>query len=387
MNKADLIKIFLNLGFNIQRHSALGDIIVMSAEDAFLFSSTAGAKYMFYENGVTMKGRSEVFIHRSVFSDGHLIYSPGLFSQTVDGFLSESNSAERLQRKYPAVFNGNKKILIYDVPEKTTSNIERDIYAQLLKANEAPEDYVLYKNFLTNNVGESLQEYFASVYFIKLGYIVENQVPWFQQNLKYNGKVLQGGIPDFSAFTCRIVNDLRQMRIIDGEHGISVHLLPVIGLFRPGVFQQEKASFSQVGHELLIGEAKTSASSLPQAIRQLNKYKNVNITDAFFTIIPDSTENAFYGSMFIEDLHVRYAPKNTGLFTDERILEDDKWMDTYIKMLLLGNLSFEKIITFISEYREKTGLAVHEQYQSIHLLDAVQNTDNEEFLRYLSANA
>lgn len=108
MYSKDLFKILNNLGFQIINDPIFGEIIQMSASDAYVFSATTGAKYLLYQNGITMKGRDEVFIHRSLFSNGHLIYSPGLFSRNKSGFLREGDSADNLKIKYPSVFFGPK---------------------------------------------------------------------------------------------------------------------------------------------------------------------------------------------------------------------------------------------------------------------------------------
>lgn len=382
MTNIELIEIFKNLGFSTEKDALFGDVVIMSAEDAYVFSATTGAKYLFYINGVTMKGRSEVFIHRSVFSNNHLIYSPGLFSRNINGSISEGNSSSALLTKYPSVFRGNKKIIIADVPTGVTSNIESIYYQKIVEANGNVNDYVLYKNFLSNIIGESLQEYFASLVFINKGYLVENQTPWFQQNYKYNGKVYQGGIPDFSAFHCSLSNELAKYNFISKEKGISILLLPVIKNFRNNLFI-EKTVETVYQRELLIGEAKTSSSSLPQAIKQLDKYNSVQIVDEFFTIIPNSYTNEKYGSLYIKDFKLLFSSKNRTHLIDSRTQEDDNWMCTYLKMLLLGNVEFSKIISFIKEFRRKSNLSNLNEYESIHLLDAVQKSTNDDFINFL----
>lgn len=387
MDSSDIYKIFSNQGFTVGSNS-LGNFISMNAEDAFIFSSIVGAKYLFYRNGITAKGRYEVFIHRSVFSDSHLIYSPGLFSRDSKGMLTEGNSAEVLAKKYPGFFNGNKKIIIKDILPNQSSNIESAIYDEIIKHDESPNDYVLYKNFLSNNIGESLLEYLSCLFFIKKGYLVENQAPWFQQNYKYGGKTYQGGIPDFSAFHSNISSLLAKSNIISQNKGLFIGILPVIGLFRENLFDEnDHISSPSYKNELLIGEAKTSKSSLPQAIKQLEKYDAVHIADELFTIIPDSSSNPDYGSFYIDsNLNTSFNPKHRVQSFDSRKEEDAKWIDTYIKMLLLGNLKFNKIITFISEFRTRNRLPYVDSYESIHLLDAVQNTNNEEFMDFIKEN-
>ena len=85
----------------------------MSAEDAFDFSSIVGSNYLDKFNGISMKGRNEIFIHRSVFLEKSLIYSPGLFGRNEKLELKDENSGFTLKDKYPQVFTGQKKVIIY----------------------------------------------------------------------------------------------------------------------------------------------------------------------------------------------------------------------------------------------------------------------------------
>lgn len=380
MTGTEIIKIFEKIGFPIKEDSIFGKVISFTPEEAYLFSTTTGAKYLYYQNGITMKGRAEVFIHRSVFSNNYLIYSPGLFGRTIDGFLKEGNSSRNLKEKYPEIFSGEKSLIIYDISNES-SNIENKIYTKILKSGKNPQNYLLYKNFLSNILGESFQEYLASIFFIKQGYVVENQVPWFQQNYKYRGSTLQGGIPDFSAFTCPFLKYLYKLGIIDENNGISINLLPTIINFRT---LKEKNIDKDFSHHLIIGEAKTTSSSLPQALTQLKKYNSVNLADSLFTIIPNSNTNNLYGSMYIDDSYnlIFKKGKDEELDLNNKII-DSNWLDTYIKVLLLGNISFNEILDFINTFRKTNHLELLDNYESIHLLDAVQNTSNEEYYNYI----
>lgn len=385
MNSSDICKIFEKLGFRTGTN-ALGKYVAMSAEDAFVFSSIVGAKYMFYRNGVTAKGRYEVFIHRSVFSNGHLVYSPGLFSRNAAGEIIEGNSSKVLLQKYPAFFAGDKKVYIVDIERSEKSNIESFFYGEVLLNGEEPDETVLYKNYLSNNIGESLLEYFASIYHINRGYLVENQAPWFQQNYKYNGKTYQGGIPDFSAFHSGISSLLYKNGIIQSGKGIFIGMLPVLSLFRDGLI--ENNDVPSIKAELIIGEAKTSKSSIPQAVKQLQKYDAVGIADKLFTIVPDDkNKTSDYGSMYVDDaFNIRLEDKCPARSFDARKDEDFRWIDTYIKMLLLGNIPFEKIIDFIDDFRNAHHLSKVAKYESVHLLDAVQNTENNSFMSFVKEN-
>ena len=379
MDNKDVAKILNKLGFKTVQTLFSCSVVEMSAKDAFIFSSIRGAKYILYENGITMKGRNEVFIHRAVFSNGYLIYSPGLFSRDLEGNLVEGNSAKILKERFPTIFDGNKKIIIYDIAENTRSNIEKMIYDNLVSTGEDPSEYLLYKNYLSNNLGESFQEYLATVYFIRKGYMTENQVPWFQQNYKYAGQTLQGGIPDFSAFHTPVLKYLYKYGIIKEHEGLPVTLLPVIKNFENITKSKTNKDFD---YKLLIGEAKTSVSSLPQAQRQLQKYASVNLADELFTIIPDSSNNEDFGSFYLSDGIPVYTPKVMTSIDLEQRNKDIQWLDLYLKVLLLGNVEFESILKFISDFRRKHNLTVKAKYEAMHLLDAVQNTSDSDFFNF-----
>lgn len=384
MTQNQLTEIFNKLGFKIRSHPVFISYIEMGAEEAFSFSSIVGSSYLIYPYGITMKGRSEIFIHRSIFSNGYLIYSPGLFSRDQNGYLIEGDSKDILLNKYPSIFTGIKKLIIIDITNGNPSNIEESVYNQINENGEDPSEYLLYKNYTTRIVSESLMEYFACVHFIKQGYLVENQVPWFQQNLTYKNKVLQGGIPDFSAFKSSVIGYLKSVNILPDDKGLPINLLPVITSFRsirafPGNIQKN------VNYELLIGEAKTSNAGLAQAKIQLEKYQAVELANEVFTIIPDVEESGVIniGNFYIENAVCKYnkQTKQNKTNTSSQAI-DNSWIDTYIKMLLLGNFNIPTIYKFINKFRETNSLNILEFYDATHLLDSVANTDNSEFFKY-----
>lgn len=109
IDKNILMGIFNQIGFKTIKDDLFGEILEMSAYDTFDFSALTGAKYLSNENGVTVKGRNETFIHRSIFQEDALIYSPGLFERDINEYVEEGNSANYLNSKYPFIFKGNKK--------------------------------------------------------------------------------------------------------------------------------------------------------------------------------------------------------------------------------------------------------------------------------------
>ncbi len=384
MLKQDVIDIFQKLGFKLINHPSLGQLIELNAKDAFIFSSIVGAPYMLDQNGITMKGRAEVFVHRSVFQKGYYIYSPGLFSRDLEMKLTEGNSADFLGNSHPSIFIGNKYIYIYDIENGKSSNVEQDAH-RLISKHENPSAFILFKNFQSGSAAESWYEYLASKYYINHGFLVENQVPWFQQSFQYKSKYLNGGIPDFSAFHSNISNYLYKYGIINKTEGIPVNILPVIKNFMPRL-EERKTTDDGYKYKLIIGEVKSSKNSSPAAITQLKKYNDAELASELYSIIPDLKDNHSndFGEMFIENNKMNLNESKSKVITNnEHQAIDASWADNYIKMLLLGNVQFNEILTFITDFRKKTHQNLFEEYEAHHLLDAVLGTNNEDFFDFL----
>ncbi len=391
MNKESILKIFSKLGFAISKDNDLGDVIEMEAKDAFIFSSIIGSPYLIYPYGVIMKGRCEVFIHRSVFSDGYYTYTPGLFNRDKKGNLTEGNSADILLKKYPSVFKNKKYIYIHDIKVDCLSNIESEIFDFIKSKGKNTEDFILYKNFISGASTEPLFEYLSSLIYIKEGYLTENQVPWFQQNLKYDNKTLQGGIPDFSAFHCELSSYLESIGIINSNYGAVLNLLPVIKNFQKIKLYDKKTkkTIKTTKYKLIIGEVKYSKLSLPGALHQLKKYKEVNLVNELYTIIPDVKDNLndYIGEIYLDNNGLNINKSNYDIEIDNKRQQiDNDWINVYIKMLLLGNLSFPKIIELIESHRKNKGLPLFTSYEAAHLLDAIECSDNDSYFNYLTSN-
>lgn len=380
--KADLIDILENLSFEVIHHDELGKLIKFSPEDAFLFSAIVGANYLIEPTGVTMKGRSEVFVHRSLFQMDHYIYSPGLFERDIDGFLTEGNSSSYLLERYPEVFNGEKFLLIQEISLKQASNIEQDTYNRISKTDIKPENILLFKLKDSGSTLEPLYEYLASLEFIKRGYLIENQVPWFQQNYKYKNETIHGGIPDFAAFHSTLSCYLKKNGIL-AERGVHLSLLPVIKNFRK---LKDTADVPNFKYELILGEVKSSKSSLPQAKKQLEKYSSVDLANQIFTIIPDVPNNGSdnVGEIYIDDKKVVVNEKARLNINQEAQKQDDKWLGVYIKILLLGNLSMSDVLDLISESRKNMKQEIRDRYEAHHLIDAVINMSDDMFFSKLT---
>ena len=368
-----------SLGFEIIE-TEVGKFVKMSTLDALRFSIIHGASFLNNEVGTTLKGRGEVFIHRAVFQNNCLIYSPGLFGRDENCFIKPGNSFRELKKKFPKVFEGEYKFVYpIELKEDQRSNVEKEYY---LKFNELyskhkkdylnPSNILLLKIFKRGTNLEPFLEYLTSVYFNRKGYITENQTPWFQQKYTLDGKTINGGIPDFSAFKYDLLSPL-------SEKGIYSEGMPVqeFGLlFLKGIGKKSK---KEVKYELKIGEAKISRSSKPQINKQLTQYSEANLADALFGIIPDETQGFDNFGLLTFNTGIEYNEKNATKQNNNIRKEDNIWLGIYTKILLLSNLEFEDIKKFVNQTNHENKINI----TSKDLLDCILKVKDDELIKYV----
>jgi hypothetical protein len=378
----DLFSVFKNLKYKIIEDTCFNRVVQMSSEEAFDFSSIIGSNYLDNFNGFSMKGRNEVFIHRSVFHENSLIYSPGLFARNEKLELKDENSGFALKDKFPNVFDGQKKIIIYKLEKNERSNIEGKVIKTILDSKLNPNDYLLFKyRDLYKNL-EPFLEWLSFEYFKKKGYMFENQCPFFQQSFKYNNKNLTGGIPDVSAFKTKSFKVLEEYNILNNHRGILINKLSNLLNFNIITKKKEKIK-SKYNYELIIGEAKTDKSSLNQALTQLTKYNNVELADHLYSIIPNckNNTNPLFGEMYIENnkLYIKDSNRKLSINNHNQKI-DEEWLDIYIRINLMGNLSFQKLTEHLKNFNN---LKKNEKIYSSHLLNFASKTSTEEILKLI----
>jgi hypothetical protein len=370
----NLFEIFKNLDYKVVADQHFGEVVVMTAEEAFDFSAIVGSNYLLGMYGISMKGRNEVFIHRNIFHGGAYIYSPGLFGRDRNRFICEENSGESLLKRYPSIFSGNKKIAIYNLKKNQRSNVDSEVIKEILAANGNPEEYLLFKFTEKENYIEPFIEWIASRHFIEKGYLFENQCPFFQQSFDYKGIKLTGGIPDVSAMKSSEFNILSKYNIISPTKGLIINKLPVLINFN--LIKKTPNHHYETGYELVIGEVKCNAGGLSQAIKQLEKYESVQLANKMYSLIPDCKENGSskFGSGYIDNNKFILKEKALLTFDSGHQIDDSKWLSTYIKINLLAALP-------ISVIKENLSIRFKLQdFYSHHLIDYALSLDLEELL-------
>ena len=357
-----------------------GSFIKLPLLDAIRFSLIQGSCFLNNCVGTTLKGRSEVFIHRAIFQNDSLIYTPGLFGRDINGHICEGNSLFSINKKFPEIFKGKHKY-IYPVQLKKDerSNQEQQYFEIFSKLYlETKKDYFNPTNILLFKIsdnGSNLEpffEYLTSNYFHKLGYVTENQVPWFQQKYNSNGKMINGGIPDFSSFHFTFLTQLSKEGLFsEGMPMEEFGLLFLNGISKPNNKVYE--------YDLKIGEVKVNKSSKPQILKQLSQYNQTRLPDELFGIIPDEVigfDN--FGLMnFIDGL--KFYPKRAKDVDSKLREKDDEWFKIYVKTILLSNFDIQIVRDFLSKHTRVSS----DKITSKEILNTVVHVDDLEFINFI----
>ena len=373
---SDIVELLsVNFGFDIIENDLFEEILLLDPMEAFEFSLITGANYLISSVGYSFKGRMEVSIHRSLFQNGGFIYTPGLFSRDQSGFLRPGESVKEQYKKYPQLFIGFKKLIIINVSDN--SCIEEMLYDKIKNSGKDPSDYIVYKSFNNGSNNEPLLEYFASKFFSKNGLMTENQAPWFNQNYIYDGKKINGGIPDFSAFSCEDLYLVSE----------SLNLNHMNIQTTSAIFLKEKSGhkIDTSNYHLILGEAKTTKGSLSSALAQLDKYSSTALPNELYLIIPDlydySSEE--YGVLNIDlnnQIVLKTPTKIKAVDTGSQQI-DAKWISNITKMYLLSNLDFEDIILFITK---NMGLTNSSSITSKELVTSINKSSMNEIIDFVT---
>jgi hypothetical protein len=378
INLIELIK--KNIEHKVIDNHFLGDVIEISPKDAFEMSAVIGSNYLFNPAGYTMKGRNETFIHRTIFQNGAYTYSPGLFERDLEMKIVSCNGVHSVKRKYPNLFKVNIKLVFKIIKRGESSNVEEKIYEEIINNKEDPSSYMIIKLF--DSAGfEPVLEYLSFKNFNKNSYLFENQVPFFQQNFEYKNKRVSGGIPDVCFIRTPELNELYKCKLAPANENIIINSLPFLSEF-PFSKDTDHITSSIEDFEVVLGEVKSSSSSLKQARLQMDKYSFVEFASDIFSFIPDyrSNNKDIYSSMFIEGDNIKYKNKYSGVVNPDFTRKDRVYTETTIKMNLLAGARFEVINEVICCFQK---ISSKEGFYSYHLIDFCLRNPLEEIITIL----
>lgn len=320
LDKNNVIKILnKSFGFKIVSHPVAGEIIKLSALDAYLYSAITGHPYLCnLTGGFSPNGLMQVFNQANSYN-----MVSGMFDRTgrfkyTPLLLSEEYSFVKEKDKFivPLEYNKHSE---YEAKRKK-------MFEELTKKGFDPSDFVIctIKKSTSGYGMEPFCEYVTSEYFRRRGYLTETQIPFY-----YNG-----GTPDFAAYDFPdVLSILRKTGLISS--GATLIELSTLRLFKG------KKSTPQESKEpeAVVGEAKTSSR---EAIKQIKKYLGKKIFNRAYEIIPHKDKpEVICGLITFNNSGdvVVYEGKEPPLISKRSQIDYFEWLGNYIKYFLLANLS------------------------------------------------
>ena len=187
--------------------------------------------------------------------------------------------------------------------------------------------------------------------------------------------MVNGGIPDFSAFHFTFLNILSEEGLF--SKGMCIEEFGL--LFFKGISKPSKQTYK---YDLKIGEVKVNKSSKPQILKQLTQYEQTKLSNELFGIIPDEISGfSIFGLMnFVNNL--KYERKIIPTVNVKLREKDDLWLKLYVKILLLSNLDMDIVKKFVSDNIK----ILPANIGSRELLSAVINVDDSLFIKFIKEN-
>jgi hypothetical protein len=362
LNKDNVLKILhRNFGFKIVNNPVAGDVIKLSARDAYLYSSITGHPYLCnLTGGFSPNGLMQVFNQANSYN-----MVSGMFDRT--GRFKYTPLL--LSKEYPFITETEKFIIPLEYSKHSEYEAKRRLlFERLKKKGFNPSDFIIctIKKGTSGYGMEPFCEYVTSEYFRRRGYLTETQIPFY-----YNG-----GTPDFAAYDFPEVLDiLRKKDLISA--GATLIELATFRLFK----SRESEPQTSKEAEAIVGEAKTSSR---EAIKQIRKYLGKKIFNRAYEIIPHKNKpEVICGLITFNEVGdiVIYEAKETPL-VDKKVQTDYfEWLGNYIKYFLLANIDNSEFDRF---YEKKTKREFPTGTEA--LIQFVNNLEYQEIIKEIFAH-
>lgn len=333
LNKENVFKILnRNFGFEIVSNPIAGEVIKVSAEDAYLYSSITGHPYLCnLTGGFSPNGLMQVFNQANSYN-----VVSGMFDRT--GRFKYTPLL--LSREYSFITEPEKFIIPLEYEKHSEYELKRKkLYEKLKKDGFNPANFIIctIKKGTSGYGMEPFCEYVTSTYFGRRGYLTETQIPFY-----YNG-----GTPDLAAY------DFPEVLGLLRKNGLISSGATLIELSTFRLFKNKKSKIQESKDtEAIVGEVKTSSK---EAIKQIKKYLGKRIFNKAYEIIPHKNEpEVICGLITFNDSGevVVYEGKEKPL-VDKKVQEAYfDWLGNYVKYFLLANLDNTEFNKF---YERKTG--------------------------------
>ena len=318
------LKILNNgLQFTQKNIDGVGEVIVMNPREALSYAIITSHGYLDEAEPASMYNLTRdlfrVFNHALKFD-----LQEGVFSQERFGPAFTINS---VIEKKPYLSKGDKYILpIGCVGYADLRKRINELIKNLKNFNHALNDFIIAPIPEKQSQLESFYEYIVSIYFNRQMFLTDTQIPFFYAS----------GTPDVAAYKITdTIETLQEYGFL--EKGGSIVDLMSISSF--GFY--EKKNESKIINESIVFDVKTLQASAPQ----ISKYIKTGIFERAYEIIPVEKEPGKFGLFTInQNGEIIISESSQPIkFEHKKQTEYFNWLDVYLKMYVIANLSIHEI--------------------------------------------
>lgn len=316
-----------NLGFPIINDDVVGEVIKMSAREAFLYAVLTSHGYLDVH-----EPENRFFLKRDYFrvfnQAEEFNLQEGIFSITDTTF----SCTPKINIKEKQYITEEYKYILpveYDFYDNFLESLTK-LDSRLKESGSNPNNYIIVPIRRGSKVSqfESFFEYIISSIFSRKGYFTDTQVPFYYAV----------GTPDAAAY------DIEELRLALIKHGLGYRGFSLIELMMITSFGLDnfKGSISKLNSENLVFEVKTLQRSAPQ----IKKYISTGIFNKAYEVIPfKDTSEAYTGVISFNsngDISVieDNAQQEINPNKQKSYME---WLNIYVKCYLLANLTTSEL--------------------------------------------
>jgi len=321
------------LGYPIEDNPVIGEVVRLSAKEAFVYSVLTSFGYLDQNEPDNMyrltRGAFRVFNQAEQYE-----LQEGIFSLS-DMRLASTINNEVLRKPYIAT--GDKFI----APVEYQNYLSFQEHLRAISKKLRTKGYNINDFIVTpirrSNCGttsfESFFEFVVSTHFNRHDYLTDTQIPF------YYGV----GTPDIAAYKMpSTLKTLKKYQFLStGGSPIELMAASVWG------FQDSKSGIAD-GKETIVFEVKTNQLRAPQ----ITKYTRTRIFSKAYEVIPCIKQPEKYAGLItanrLGQLLIYECPDPIP-FSPEKQKIYLNWINSYLKMYLLANLRTEELELFLSE--------------------------------------
>lgn len=324
-----------NLGFSVVDDAFLGTLVELNNYDAYKYCVITGQGYLKED-----EPEKRFILTRDYFR----VFNQAMEYELQFGIFDEKNislfeTPHIHIEQFPRIIEGSKFIAF--VEYKNNKDLLKkldDIIQYIKEKGDEPGDYIICPVRLGKLVDfEPFFEYVVTEIFNRMGYITDNQIPFFYGV----------GTPDCAVYELdNLVSSLSQYT---GLNGFSIFELSLVNT-PLAKFKIKHTPLERINNfNAMVGEVKTGSVDGSQ----IKKYIDREIFDEAVEIIPHKKDISEYAGLinFNEDGKVVFnmlRKQKVDKFSQESYIN---WLIDYMKYYILASYTDEEFIFFKDKYK------------------------------------